>query len=597
MPPIHADPAALDAAIAAAIADGSPNQVIEITGDFGGHTLTDKHAPGLTIRAVDPGVKNFGTLHMHRCSGFIVENVFIDYPAWDTMPLHIAMLYLVDCTNIVFEGCPVHGHDPGTGGRGYGLHTVRGSGVRFRNGELRDLARGANFGQTDDVEVSDSEIHNISVDGINVWVVRDCLIENNYIHDFFSQSGAHADMIQVHSGSAPYGSERVIIRGNRLDSGQGNETQSIFLGNGAVDGGQPISTHGYKDFIVEDNVIHNAHHHGISSSGCDGLIVRNNTIFHNQDTWNSGDISIPGINPGANDVNSTYEGNVGPKGAVQYQTVYGDPPATNSVESNYVNPLAGAAATMDDLQAKVGGHVHQNQLGSPLTLVGAVGNPPVANDVNFDVNQDVDLVVLTSDLTTNDTGDPPLTVISVENAVNGTVSLSGTTVTFTPDPGYFGPDARFGYTVSNAHGSDSAVAHVNVHEVVAPGEPPVVDGAAYTVVEDNRLSVLISDLIADACSHPQGDPINFVSVQGALNCTVSEDGTHVHVDPDTNFVGPAGYELTVESNGLQASGPIAVEVTEYSPQPQRTVVRVENLRHIGDAVYDTGDVEIGIPVT
>src|SRR5690606_6072699 len=94
---------------------------------------------------------------------------------------------------------------------------------------------------------------------------------------------------------------------------------------------------------------------------------------------------------------------------------------------------------------------------STLTLtVTPVNDAPVAVDDKFAIGADVQLVIDVNDLLANDTdidGDS-LQVVSVSNNTNGTVVLSGSTITFTPSPGYSGP-ASFEYEVSDGNGGSS----------------------------------------------------------------------------------------------------------------------------------------------
>ena len=63
---------------------------------------------------------------------------------------------------------------------------------------------------------------------------------------------------------------------------------------------------------------------------------------------------------------------------------------------------------------------------------------------------------------------------SVQAPTNGSVSLAGGNVTFTPTAGYSGP-ASFTYTVSDGHGgSDTATVNVTVNPaVIPPNDAPV----------------------------------------------------------------------------------------------------------------------------
>jgi len=90
-------------------------------------------------------------------------------------------------------------------------------------------------------------------------------------------------------------------------------------------------------------------------------------------------------------------------------------------------------------------------------------DPPDANDDEFDTDRNEPLVIESSQLLANDTDeDDPLEnlfVSEVVDPVEGTVSMEGTTITFTPARNYTG-EAGFGYLASD--GDDEGYAYVTV---------------------------------------------------------------------------------------------------------------------------------------
>ena len=102
-------------------------------------------------------------------------------------------------------------------------------------------------------------------DGMNFAHVRTCLIEDNYLHDFAVQGvrgSCRHDPVLDERGLRP--STDVIIRGNTLDVGDGDETQSIFMRNDMVDRGFAGEEMFYRNLLIEENVILNNHAHGIT---------------------------------------------------------------------------------------------------------------------------------------------------------------------------------------------------------------------------------------------------------------------------------------------------------------------------------------------
>jgi VCBS repeat-containing protein len=99
---------------------------------------------------------------------------------------------------------------------------------------------------------------------------------------------------------------------------------------------------------------------------------------------------------------------------------------------------------------------------------------PVANPEQFVTNEDTPIDITESQLIANDSGDLPLNIISVQDAVDGTVALNGNTVTFTPSADFNGI-ATFTYTIEDASTGSTATATATVRVLtLAQNDPPVV---------------------------------------------------------------------------------------------------------------------------
>jgi hypothetical protein len=113
--------------------------------------------------------------------------------------------------------------------------------------------------------------------------------------------------------------------------------------------------------------------------------------------------------------------------------------------------------------------------------------PPVANDDNLTTDQDIAITIGVNQLLANDTDPNPgdtLSVDSVSNAVNGSVTLINGNIEFTPDANFIG-NASFEYTISDNDGlTDTATVNVDVIE-----RPPIIgtpdrDGLTGTDFDD-----------------------------------------------------------------------------------------------------------------
>lgn len=101
-----------------------------------------------------------------------------------------------------------------------------------------------------------------------------------------------------------------------------------------------------------------------------------------------------------------------------------------------------------------------------LEIVPANTAPVAADDSGFATETGDALTIGTAELLANDsdTDGDALTIVSVGNAANGSVSLTGAGVVFTPDAGYVGA-ASFDYTASDGTDEDSATVTLEVQAV------------------------------------------------------------------------------------------------------------------------------------
>ncbi len=239
-----------------------------------------------------------------------VKNVILDGLSFDLvttastsaaeMPFRVDGSSDVTIRNASFDGDVFKGVSAAEAGfaTGLGLLVARSQGVTVEKSEFFGFKEGAMLAKVSDLVIRDNGFHGMSGDAIKFSEITGGVIEGNRIGDFSSSAASdfHMDMIQFLTAGTDVPSSDIVIRGNVLNSGAGDWTQSIFMGNEAVTregAGQEMF---FRNILIEDNVIYNTHLHGIAVYAANGLTIRNNTVLRNSAAGdeNSG-VYIPAI--------------------------------------------------------------------------------------------------------------------------------------------------------------------------------------------------------------------------------------------------------------------------------------------------------------
>ncbi len=226
--------------------------------------------------------------------------------------------------------------------------------------------------------------------------------------------------------------------------------------------------------------------------------------------------------------------------------------------------------------------------GTVTVTVTAVNDAPVAVDDTATTEEETP-VSLTATLLANDTdleGDL-LTVSAVSNAVNGTVALVGTEVTFTPAPDFHGA-ASFQYTLSDGTLSDEGSITVTVTPV---NDAPVAVADSSATDEDGVLTLSLADNDTDV----DGDSLSVSMVGEALNGTpvLNGDGT-VTFTPAADFSGAASFEYTVTDGSLTSNALVSITVNPVNDAPvavEETVITLIDTAITVQVLANDTDVE------
>ena len=288
-------PVATAEALAAAWAAAAPgDRIVLAPGDYGhiavkgGGGTADRPVVLTSADGTDPA--RIQELFLRGVSHVVLTGLVLDYrfqpsDALGARPFGIYDSTDVTLSNVLIDGDLAHDLNASSDGlpAGFGLAVANTDGVTLQNSEIRGFWRGLTVRESRNIEVLGNRLHSLRMDGMNFAQVEDVLIERNRIFDFDRSptSEDHADMIQFWTGHTTAPTRGVTIRGNLLQSGDGLFTQSIFMGNNLVDQNKAGEEMYFRDIAIVDNLIINAHAHGISLGASLGVRISGNVLVHN----------------------------------------------------------------------------------------------------------------------------------------------------------------------------------------------------------------------------------------------------------------------------------------------------------------------------
>ncbi len=258
-------------------------------GDYGALILRDLRPKSpITLISADPTrPATLRALHVERSRdlAFIGLN-FTFRPSQESAendsakPFVIAGSARIRIAQSRFEGGKQGQPDPRPSGFGLVLRDSRE--IRLETSSLTRFHRAVVISRSQDISILSNEITAIRSDGIDCAEVQRIRISGNYIHDFdrLPASKDHADMIQFWTRDTERPSTDILIENNILASGRGLYTQSIFLRNERAETEDRPDLY-YKNLRIIENVIINAHAHGITVGEAQGVEIARNSVLRN----------------------------------------------------------------------------------------------------------------------------------------------------------------------------------------------------------------------------------------------------------------------------------------------------------------------------
>ena len=199
-----------------------------------------------------------------------------------------------------------------------------------------------------------------------------------------------------------------------------------------------------------------------------------------------------------------------------------------------------------------------------VTVTDKNSAPIAVNDAETTpLNTPVTISVLTND---SDVDGDTLSIVNATNPSNGSVSVVGTTIVYTPDNGYTGQDT-FNYTITDNQGNN-VTAMVTVTVASANVPPIAVDDTAST-----PLNTPVTIGVTGNDSDPDGSSVCVTNATNPANgsVSISSNGTDVIYTPNAGFTGVDTFVYTVcDADGGTDTATVTVTVGSGNQAPKLT---------------------------
>ncbi|MGK0270916.1 MAG: outer membrane protein OmpA-like peptidoglycan-associated protein [Cocleimonas sp.] len=180
---------------------------------------------------------------------------------------------------------------------------------------------------------------------------------------------------------------------------------------------------------------------------------------------------------------------------------------------------------------------------------------PVAHNDSTTTSEDTAVTIDVLDNDKTNSGSTQLTIDSVGNAGNGTVTIVNGQIQYTPNIGYTGTDS-FTYTIKDSNGlTETATVTITVEADVKPE------------AKDDIASTVCSPITIDVLSNDNGDSLNLVSVDAGnlMYGTVMQSGNQITYKPSNTCgkgnTGVDNFSYTIiDGNGNSDSANVKVTV-------------------------------------
>jgi large repetitive protein len=229
-------------------------------------------------------------------------------------------------------------------------------------------------------------------------------------------------------------------------------------------------------------------------------------------------------------------------------------------DGSFVYVHDGSETTSDQFNYSVSTDTKSSNVATVTLIIQSVNDAPQAVNDAASTNEDTPIVISVLD-NDSDPENDVLSVDSVEQPQNGSVSNNGGSVTYTPHPDFHGSDT-FSYAATDGNGG-RAEAIVTI-DVSPENDPPIAQDDSGSTLEDTAVMIDVLDNDSD----PDGDRLTIQSVTQPKHGTATNDESYVTYVPKANFNGTDTFAYTIaDGNGGTSSAVVTVSVAETNDVP------------------------------
>lgn len=286
------------AELTSALAHAVGGDRIELrSGDYGNLSIQNQHFSSevsIVARNADRP-PHFNTIEIENSANIAFDGIDLNYtPTTSTVDWTPAM-QIKASTNIAIRnstitgGDAIAGIDPeapaGSQGAsgingypiGYGIAVGNSQDIVIENSRISEFKTGITLDSVDGIQINGNEIFDVRTTPVNGADVSNLHMEGNYIHDVtpwrFSAAGDHADFVHFWTESDQGDpSSNLTFLNNIFSQGNGHAVLGLFLEDNA-------SGIGYRNVVIEGNVLYNGNAQGLTLESVDGLVIRHNSLL------------------------------------------------------------------------------------------------------------------------------------------------------------------------------------------------------------------------------------------------------------------------------------------------------------------------------